>query len=284
MIIVLVGLAAFAGYRSYILSGELASTSSNLASTTASLQQTTDAYASEQAKTEQLKAELAQAQQENGNFSQEIGQISSTVGSLSKLASLDPELLEKYSKVFFLSDNYIPAKLSDIDPDLIYGKKTIQFESDALPFLVSMMDAANTAGNNLRVVSGYRSFGTQSNLKTTYKVTYGAGTANSFSADQGYSEHQLGTTIDFTNTTLGDNFTPFDKTTEYTWLIEHAYQYGFILSYPKGNAFYVYEPWHWRFVGVKLATMLHVENQEFYQLDQRSINPYLISIFDPIAS
>lgn len=282
-ILLLAGAAGYAGYRSFQLTRQLAFTSSDLASTTATLQQTNDAYASEQAKNLQLKAELSQAQDQNGTFSQQISQISTTVGSLSKLAATDPELLEKYSKVFFLSDNYVPSKLSAIDADLVFGKNTLQFESDALPFLTTMMDAATTDGNNLRVISAYRSFGTQTALKTTYKVTYGAGTANSFSADQGYSEHQLGTAVDFTTSKLGDAFTPFNTTPEYSWLVTNAYKYGFILSYPKGNGYYVYEPWHWRFVGVKLATMLHVENEQFYTLDQRAINPYLLAIFDPIA-
>jgi D-alanyl-D-alanine carboxypeptidase len=130
------------------------------------------------------------------------------------------------------------------------------------------------------VVSAYRSFGEQSSLKASYKRTYGAGTANSFSADQGYSEHQLGTTIDFTTTILGANFAGFDKSDAYEWLLDNAYKYGFIISYPKTNAYYTYEPWHWRFVGVELATKLHDDNQHFYDLDQRAINGYLVNLFD----
>ncbi len=289
VIVILMGIGCgYGGYRYYHLSTQFQTTTSELASTTAVLQQTTDAYTTEQAKTKQLNAELDAAKKENGTFANQISQISSTVGTLSKLAATDPQLLAKYSKVYFLSDNYVPAKLSDIDPKYIFGTKKLQFESNALPFLTRMIDDANSAvtipPNALRLVSAYRSFGTQATLKSTYKVTYGAGTANAFSADQGYSEHQLGTAVDFTSTTLGDSFSSFNTAPEYTWLIANAYKYGFILSYPKGNLYYVYEPWHWRFVGVKLATMLHAENQQFYTLDQRSINPYLITLFDPILS
>ena len=130
------------------------------------------------------------------------------------------------------------------------------------------------------MVSAYRSFGEQAALKSSYKVTYGAGTANSFSADQGYSEHQLGTTIDFTTGYLGANFAGFDKSDAYAWLLDNAYKYGFIISYPKTNAYYTYEPWHWRFVGKKLARYLHTTNERFYDLDQRTIDSYLITIFD----
>jgi D-alanyl-D-alanine carboxypeptidase len=88
------------------------------------------------------------------------------------------------------------------------------------------------------------------NLKSQYRVTYGAGTANSFSADQGYSEHQLGTTVDFTTPKVGGTLTGFDKTDSYKWLQNNAYKYGFILSYPSSNGYYIFEPWHWRFVGL----------------------------------
>ncbi|MEK7495870.1 MAG: D-alanyl-D-alanine carboxypeptidase family protein, partial [Patescibacteria group bacterium] len=64
------------------------------------------------------------------------------------------------------------------------------------------------------------------------------------------------------------------------WLTENAYKYGFILSYPKQNTYYRFEPWHWRFVGVALATKLHDGNKYFYDLSQREIDQYLVSIFD----
>jgi LAS superfamily LD-carboxypeptidase LdcB len=120
----------------------------------------------------------------------------------------------------------------------------------------------------------------QSALKTSYKIEYGVGTANSFSADQGYSEHQLGTTIDFTTPANGSALSGFDKTTTYTWLQKNAYLYGFSLSYPKGNTHFVFEPWHWRYVGVELAKKLHDENKTLYDLDQRDIDTYLIKFFD----
>jgi D-alanyl-D-alanine carboxypeptidase len=110
-------------------------------------------------------------------------------------------------------------------------------------------------------------------------VVYGSG-ANAFSADQGYSEHQLGTAADVTTNTLAGGLDGFDATPAYKWLTANAYKYGFILSYPQGNGYYEYEPWHWRFVGKKLARYLHTTNERFYDLDQRTIDSYLINIFD----
>lgn len=66
----------------------------------------------------------------------------------------------------------------------------------------------------------------------------------------------------------------------FEWLKEHAHDYGFILSYPKGNEHYMYEPWHWRFVGVALATSLYERKLNFYDIDQREIDSYIGKLFD----
>jgi D-alanyl-D-alanine carboxypeptidase len=149
-----------------------------------------------------------------------------------------------------------------------------------LPYLEQMLTAASSSGVGIYIDSAYRSFGTQAELKGQYIVTYGAGTANSFSAEQGYSEHQLGTALDFITTGTGGELSGFDKRPAYAWLVANAYRYGFILSYPPNNGYYIFEPWHWRFVGVKLATDLHNANMYFYQMDQRTINTYLDTFFD----
>jgi len=148
-----------------------------------------------------------------------------------------------------------------------------------LPFLEDMIEDATAAELNLKIVSAYRSFAEQSSIKSSYTMVYGSG-ANQFSADQGYSEHQLGTTVDFTTDKVGGSFTGFDQTDEYKWLMKNAYKYGFVLSYPQGNNYYQYEPWHWRFVGRKLARYLHNTGKNFYDLDQRTINEYKIYFFD----
>lgn len=216
----------------------------------------------------------------NEAFAAQLGRVNDAVGTLDQLSKTDPKLLEKYSKVYFLNENYAPASLATIPTENTYNKEaTYQVHYQVWPFLDKMLKAAAAEGKTLQIISAYRSFSTQSALKNSYKVTYGAGSANKFSADQGYSEHQLGTTLDFTTPKTGNNFDAFAETAEYTWLINNAHKFGFILSYPKGNQFYKYEPWHWRFVGVDLATRLHAENKNFYDLDQRDINNYLLLIF-----
>lgn len=227
-----------------------------------------------------LSQSLNSEQAKNAAFASQILNIASTVGTLKKLSETDRELLKKYSRVYFLSENYVPAKLSPIDAAYLFDKtKLQQFHSDALPFLMRMLSESRASSGTLEIVSAYRSFSDQVAVKSGYKFLYGSG-ANQFSADQGYSEHQLGTAIDFTVKKLDGLSLQLEKQPEYEWLANNAYRFGFVLSYPKNNGYYQFEPWHWRFVGIQLAKKLHDENKHFYDLTQRDIDSYLISIFD----
>lgn len=229
----------------------------------------------------ELSQKLIDQQNRLGSFEDNIDDISDTVGDLEKLSKTDRELLQKYSKVYFLSDNFVPLKLSYIDKDYLEDPtKKLQFHGSALSYLENMIDAAKSKDIEIKIVSAYRSFGTQSDLKAGYTMIYGSG-ANAFSADQGYSEHQLGTAVDLTLAGMQPDLTiSFENTTAYDWLSKNAYKYGFILSYPKDNKYYQYEPWHWRFVGKALATRLHREGISFSDMDQRQIDEYLVRIFD----
>ena len=224
---------------------------------------------------------LQNEQKINGTFEGQINELSGTVGQLQKVASTDPHLLEKYSKVYFLNENYAPASLSPVDTQYLYNPSHTELVlSGTLPFLDGMLAAAARDGVALQVVSAYRSFYQQASLKLDYKTSYGTTAANQFSADQGYSEHQLGTAIDFGTPNTKNLVTQFASSSAYQWLVANAYRYGYVISYPPGNVYYQYEPWHWRFVGVALATYLHGNGEYFFNLSQDQINQYLGSFFD----
>lgn len=229
-----------------------------------------------------LSNTLQDEQTKNSMFEEKISKVSDTVGTINKLSTIDPELLQKYSKIFFLNEHYTPSALTEINTEYRFPRdKKLQIHEKVNPYLERMFAAAAADKSPLQVISAYRSFSDQTTLKATYKIIYGAGTANQFSADQGYSEHQLGTTVDLTTPKLGSSFDDgFENTPAYTWLVNNAHKYGFVLSYPKNNKYYQYEPWHWRFVGVDLAEKLHRENKFFYDLDQRVIDHYLLVLFD----
>lgn len=268
--------AGYLGYRWYQTEDLLAQARTELASSTAASSIARENAARDIA---QLQEALAEQTRINESFSGKIQAISGTVGKLDKLAKTDPELLQKYSKVYFLNENYIPESLTLIPEEWTYGGQEEYFHAKLWPTLLEMLEDAQEDGINLEIISGYRSFEKQAVLKASYKVTYGSG-ANAFSADQGYSEHQLGSAVDITTKELGANFTAFDTTEAYAWLQKHAHRYGFILSYPKGNAYYQYEPWHWRYVGRELANDLDKDGKHFYDLDQRALDAYLVTFFE----
>lgn len=223
---------------------------------------------------------LSEEKNKVGELSEKVTTITGTIGVLERLSNTDEELLQKYSKIYFLNEHYSP-EIAVIDPkytlkeDVEYG-----IHKDILPYLESLMKEAYSTNMELLILSAFRSFGEQGILKSSYNVVYGEGTANQFSADQGYSEHQLGSTVDFTTKENGGELGFFKTTDEYVWLKNNAHRFGFVLSYPEKNGYYIFEPWHWRFVGIELATKLYEDNRHFYDLDQSLLDTYLISIFD----
>jgi D-alanyl-D-alanine carboxypeptidase len=123
------------------------------------------------------------------------------------------------------------------------------------------------AGLRPQLISGYRSYSAQALAYQKWSTEF-PDHANIISAPPGHSEHQLGTTVDFGSPELpeytGDPalqfHTYFYKTSEGIWLLENAHKYGFTLSFPletfELTGMY-YEPWHYRYVGVAMATSLH---------------------------
>lgn len=223
---------------------------------------------------------LNEEQEKNYDLETQTKENEEVIDKLEKLTTLDPELLRKYSKVFFLSENYEPDDLKEIDEEFsLNPEKEILVLADIEKFLDRMLTRAKRDDIDIKVLSAYRSFENQTVLKNGYLSRFGSG-ANAFSADQGYSEHQLGTTVDLTTPEIGGAYTSFENTEAFKWLQENAHDYGFILSYPKGNNYYTYEPWHWRFVGKELANFLHDEELNFYDLSQKEIDAYLLNIFE----
>ena len=154
------------------------------------------------------------------------------------------------------------TKLTYIDGILI-ANKTYALPSDYAPgaqkvatdaFNQMKADAAKE-GLNLFVVSGYRSYEYQKNLYNRYVARDGKAAADTYSARPGHSEHQTGLAFDICSLE-----TSFENTAEGKWLAANAHKYGFILRYPKGKQSitgYIYEPWHFRYIGVDKATAVY---------------------------
>lgn len=278
IVLFLAAFSGFGGYQYYLLQTELKNERNNLTNQLNKLNEDLNTAQEEKAR---LVEELRLQANIVSQFGEQVEDFAGTVSTLEKLSQTDKELLQKYSKIYFLNEHYVPSALIIVDKNYTRDQnKPAQIHTKIWLYLERLMKMAVADGVELKIESGYRSFGIQSDLKSGYKVTYGAGTANQFSADQGYSEHQLGTTLDFTESGLNPPLAGFDKTKAYEWLLANAHKFGFVLSYPKNNTYYQFEPWHWRFVGVKLATTLKEANNFFYDLDQREIDKYLVNIFD----
>ena len=153
--------------------------------------------------------------------------------------------------------------------------------------LNNMIDDARYEGYDLYLASGYRDYNTQQylfNRKYNYFKSLG------FSDDEAYtaaarqvsppltSEHETGLAVDILSYKHQTMDTDFGTTDEGVWLKEHCYEYGFILRYPEGSESVtgiMYEPWHFRYVGVEAAEIIHRHNitfEEFYSMIEKNDN------------
>ena len=177
------------------------------------------------------------------------------------------DILMINNKVYKLPDKYVPSDLVTISNQHAYGNKP-QLRKEAYEAFVNMFNAAKEENLTIIINSAYRSYEYQVNLYNQYLKTYGKDYTDKYAAKAGHSEHQTGLAIDVT--TYRANADNFDKTEVFNWLQKHAYEYGFILRYPKGKekiTGYEYESWHYRYVGVEVATQVYTEDityDEYY--------------------
>ncbi len=149
--------------------------------------------------------------------------------------------------------DYIPEGLVEINGVIATKEgRTICLIEEAASALARMQDDAKKAGLEIVASSGFRSYQTQTTLHNNSSSSTDDDTENDSVAKPGHSEHQLGTTLDMTTPEINmqSTSTIFEKTELFKWLNEHADEYGFSMSYPKGGGTgYIYEPWHWRYLG-----------------------------------
>jgi D-alanyl-D-alanine carboxypeptidase len=126
--------------------------------------------------------------------------------------------------------------------------------------LAALRRAASAAGHPLGVVAAYRSYEQQADLFARRETALGHEKALEVAARPGHSEHQLGTTVDFTSAGQTDVTKSWGATPDGRWLHSNAYRFGFIESYPEGRSSvtcYGYEPWHFRYFGKEIASRIH---------------------------
>ena len=227
-----------------------------------------------------------------------------SASTLFPLPTLDPEatlipcdqrrpaaddLLAEVTANYGLDPNYVPGDLVRLG-NYLPGRVTLPdmlLRQEAAQALGKMVKAMLAEGLAPTVLSSYRSYFEQAVAHQRWVVDDPAN-ANEISALPGHSEHQLGTTVDFgspempalTGSTT-DPFSPlFAGTNEGLWLAEHAFEYGFTMTSSMGAEVLTglaYEPWHYRYVGVDLASYLHASGYFLaeYLLKVRPVMPCL---------
>ena len=158
-----------------------------------------------------------------------------------------------------LPDGYVPPGLVTPNVPLKPDTGATQVTATTAAAFEAMVADAATAGFQLQLNSGYRSYEQQQMLYDRFVQDYGAEVAAQRVAPPGTSEHQTGLAADVGLVGLPDDQL-FGDTDASVWVSDHAHEYGFIVRYPPEKAHitgYDNEPWHLRFVGVELATQLH---------------------------
>lgn len=167
--------------------------------------------------------------------------------------------------------NLLPQAEIDNNPNLIVfplsykkgstGEVYRKLDKDMWPYLKAMMDDARADGIDIGIISAWRSYNTQKILfddkvKRLMSSGYSKEAAEKEAATcialPGTSEHHTGLAVDFNVTSQS-----FENSKTFKWLKENAENYGFIMRYPSDKmditGGIIYEPWHWRFVGINIA-------------------------------
>ena len=168
------------------------------------------------------------------------------------------------NKVFALPEDYIPGDLVRPDVEFSFGNQDIEksyMRQEAASALEKMFADAKSQDIHLFAVSGYRSYQRQDDNFHNKVNKIGEEAAAKIVAYPGNSEHQTGLAMDISSQSANFKLTEqFGETPEGKWLMENAHRFGYILRYPKGLETitgYNYEPWHYRYVGLKAAAEIY---------------------------
>ena len=165
---------------------------------------------------------------------------------------------------YILPDGYKP----ELEPSITNDPDSAKLDYRVAPYYNEMYKAALKDGVELTPISGYRSVQRQTNnfenkiqkyIDDGYSKTEATQMAATIILPPGTSEHNAGLAMDICSL-----YESFENTDEFKWLSENAADYGFILRYPEDKqdiTKIIYEPWHWRYVGVEAAKEMKASGQ-----------------------
>nr|WP_304220038.1 M15 family metallopeptidase [Fredinandcohnia onubensis] len=181
-----------------------------------------------------------------------------------KIKTIDINENQIFQGDLLLANNTYPIEQTSIKEDIVplsviaeLGKQfgpsvaSISLSKEAGLQFSEMMEAAKKDGLvHFSVNSGFRDFEEQAKL---YKEM-----GSSYAMPPGYSEHNLGLSID-----VGSTMMKMESAPEGKWMAQNAWEYGFILRYPKDKTDITgieYEPWHFRYVGLPHSVLMKEKN------------------------
>ena len=156
---------------------------------------------------------------------------------------------------YYTIEDYVPEDLVAIDS---YYGLSAYLDRDTYAAYTAMADAMMSEGIDVWITSAYRSYDSQVNIYNRYLETDPQDVVDTYSARPGFSDHQTGRVVDLIEP--GGDLGSFEYTDAKAWLDEHAHEYGFILRYPEDKVDvtgYMYESWHYRYVGTEVAGYIH---------------------------
>lgn len=172
-------------------------------------------------------------------------------------------LVNKYNK---LSSDFVPKDLVSF-PDKYCSGDCEQGNKTMIDAFDKMATALyNEKGLNIYANSAYRSYSDQEETYDRYLKLYGENYVYNNVSMPGFSEHQTGLCVDV----KAGSSNVFKGTEESKWLKNNAYKYGFILRFEASKqeiTGYKSEEWHYRYVGLEVATYIKenkITFEEYY--------------------
>ena len=185
------------------------------------------------------------------------------------------------SHVWFVVNKAMPMEPIDYAPvnwaapaDIPLGNLAA-VRTDVAPTVTAMSEASIAAGmGQIGMQNGYRGYSVQQRIHDQRVASLGKEAGERLAARPGYSEHQSGIAMDVFGCTPGcSSSEQFGTTTTYQWVVDHSWEYGWIIRYEDGQTpitGYDPEAWHLRYIGPELAAAYHAGGfhtlEEFFGL------------------
>ena len=149
-----------------------------------------------------------------------------------------------------------------------YAYAGMKLNKEAYEAFKRLANDAKKEGFTIVILSSYRTHEYQDKLWNDRKNKSGIEKADAYAARAGSSEHETGLAIDVADY---NNPVNFEEQEAYQWMLNNSYKYGYILRYAEGKediTGYDYEAWHYRYLGIDLATKVYNEGitfDEYYE-------------------